>query len=260
METMINGIKLHYIDRGEGQPILLIQRLSAGGCDVGAAALVLEEHYRVIIPDLRGFGESAVPAGPYLMDTFVDDLIALLDQLEIKRVVVVGLSMGGYIAMALVRRYPLRVHALVLADTRANPDDAAGKASRETNAQLAERAGATAIADQMVPRLLAPTAPENIQMRVRQIIERNNPQGIAAALRGMAQRPDSTGLLPEIRVPTLLLVGEQDALTTPETMAGMQRAIDGSQLVVVPGAGHLPNLEQSERFNTALFSFLQRVL
>jgi pimeloyl-ACP methyl ester carboxylesterase len=254
-----NGVRLAYTVRGSGLPILLVHAFPLAGAMWTAQMNMLESHYQVLIPDLRGFGQSSVPTTPSTMPLMADDLYRLLVHLDLKKVVVVGLSMGGYIAFELLRRYPHVVHALVLADTRATSDSPEAQAARETNARIAETQGAAAIADLMIPRLLAPNADPAVVAQVREMILATAPAGIAAALRGMAVRADATDLLPHIRVPTLLIGGEQDQLTPPVVMQDLQQAIDGSSLTIVPRAGHLPNLEQAEVFNTALLKFLHRL-
>ncbi len=254
-----NAIKIHYSVRGTGLPVLFLHAFPLAGAMWEPQRTMLEHGFRVIVPDLRGFGKSDVPTEISTMDVMVDDMQALLRQLDLDKVVLVGLSMGGYIAFQFLRRFPGQIHALVLADTRATSDTAEAQAGRETMAKLAETAGAAAIAEQMLPRLLGSDATSEVRQQVRQMIEATHPQGIAAALRGMAVRLDATDLLGTIRVPTLLLGGEQDTLTPPATMQAMQNAIDGSSLTLVPGAGHLPNLEQPEVFNTTLLKFLQRL-
>ncbi len=257
MEAQINGITLHYDDRGQGTPLLLVHAFPMSSALWQPQLEALAGEARVVVPDLRGFGASEVPNGPYTMETFADDLAALLDQLQIERVVLAGVSMGGYIAFAFWRRYASRVRALVLSDTRATADSDEARAGRESNAQLAETQGARVIADMMLPNLLAPTATTEVQNRAREIIESNQPYGIASALRGMALRSDSSDLLPSITVPTLLLVGSEDALTSPDEMRGLQQGIAGSRLVEIPGAGHLPNLENAEAFTAALREFVR---
>jgi 3-oxoadipate enol-lactonase len=257
VQTEVNGITLNYRDQGQGTPLLLVHAFPLSGAMWQPQIDVLSERFRVIAPDLRGFGESTVPPGPYAMEIFADDLAELLDALNVERVVLGGLSMGGYIAFAFWRKYAARVQALVLSDTRAHADTEEGKAGRENNAQIAEAQGAGAIADQMLPKLLATDASPELQAQVRSIIERNSPQGIAGALRGMALRPDATELLPQISVPTLFLVGTEDTLTTPEVMREMQTAVPDSRLVEIPGAAHVAGLENPGAFNTALSEFLR---
>ncbi len=257
MLTQVHDITLHYVDQGQGSAILLIHAFPLSSAMWQPQIVALAPHFRVIAPDLRGFGLSDVPPGPYSMDLFAADLAGLLDNLGIEQVILGGLSMGGYIAFAFVRHYPARVRALFLADTRANADTPDARVGRETNAQLAESQGAGAIADKMLPALLAPHATPALLAHVRGIIERNQPQGIAAALRGMALRLDSTNLLAQINVPTLFLAGSEDILTTPAVLREMHAAVVGSQMVELPGAGHLSNLEQPDAFNAALLTFLQ---
>jgi pimeloyl-ACP methyl ester carboxylesterase len=259
MEVQINEIMLHYHDKGQGTPILLVHAFPMSSAMWQPQLEALASEARVIVPDLRGFGASEVPNGPYTMETFADDLAALLDHLQIERVVLAGVSMGGYVAFAFWRRYASRVRALVLSDTRATADSDEARAARESNAQLAETQGARVIADMMLPNLLAPTALPETQNRVRDIIVNNQPYGIASALRGMALRPDSSDLLPSINVPTLLVVGSEDGLTAPEEMRGLQQRIAGSRLVEVPDAGHLPNLENGEVFTETLREFVREL-
>jgi pimeloyl-ACP methyl ester carboxylesterase len=257
MQAQINGITLHYHDQGAGIPVLLVHAFPMNHALWQPQLDTLIGEARLIAPDLRGFGASEVPNGPYTMETFADDLAALLDQLQIERVVLAGVSMGGYIAFAFWRRYASRVRALVLSDTRASADTDEARTARESNAQLAETQGARVIADMMLPNLLSATATSEVQNRVRDIIVGNQPYGIASALRGMALRPDSSDLLPAINVPTLLLVGSEDGLTSPDEMRSLEQRIAGSRLVEVPGAGHLPNFENPDAFNAALREFLR---
>jgi pimeloyl-ACP methyl ester carboxylesterase len=252
----VNGVQIAYRDEGRGRPLLLIHAfpLSSAMWERQIAALV--GAYRLIVPDLRGFGASPAVPDTTSLDQYADDLAGLLDQLGLEQISVAGLSMGGYIAFALLRRHRERVDALVLADTRPQPDTEEGRRAREENAQLAEQRGAGAIADQMLPKLLSSSASEELRAEVRGIIEANHPAGIAAALRAMATRPDSTPLLATIAVPTLIVVGAEDGLTPPSDARAMHTAIAGSQLVELPGAGHLANLEATEAFNAAVDDLL----
>lgn len=259
METTVNGVKLFYRDEGQGPAVLLVHGFPVSG-EVWLPQLEeLSQTCRVVVPDLRGFGNSEVPPGPYTMETHADDLAALLDTLGIERVVLGGLSMGGYIAFAFLRRHAARLCGLVLCDTRATADTDEVRANRETTARLVEEQGATAIADRMIPNLLSSTAPPERKALLRGIIERNQPQAIAAALRGMALRGDSTDLLPTVSVPTLIVVGEDDVLSTPDEMRGLEAAIPGSKLVVISGAGHIANLDQPALFASALTAFVQQL-
>ncbi|MFN8066011.1 MAG: alpha/beta fold hydrolase [Vicinamibacterales bacterium] len=176
-----------------------------------------------------------------------------------RRAVIGGLSLGGYVAFALFRRAPERFRALVLADTRAEADAAEARASRTRLIALAGTDGIGAIADDFAPKLLGTTTKETnpgLLERVRQIITTNQASAVQAALAAMMRREDSTALLPAITVPTLVIVGDEDQLTPPALSASMRAALPRASLVVIPKAGHLPNLEQPEAFNAALLTFL----
>jgi pimeloyl-ACP methyl ester carboxylesterase len=218
-------------------------------------------HCRAITVDLRGFGQTDAPAGHYAMDQMASDVRGLMTALEIDRAVLVGLSMGGYISLALYRNYPDAVQALVLADTRASADTHHGRERRLESAQRAERDGATAIADDMIKLLLGRTTLDSrpsVVERVRRMIEANSSRGIAAAQRGMAERRDSTYILAGIDFPTLIIVGAEDTLTPVSEAESLRDGIRGARLEVIDGAGHLSNLEQPEKFNSVLIDFIGR--
>jgi 3-oxoadipate enol-lactonase len=264
MRIQVNGISLGYEEWGSGKPIVL---LHAFPCNRSMwapqiSALIQGHEFRVITPDFRGFGESEVPEGPYLMETLADDIAALLDALHIEACFLGGLSMGGYVALAFYRAYPTRVHALILADTRAQADTPEGRAIREETAQLVERTGSHSIAERFLPRLLCPETlqePIGTMSRLQAMIEAAPPPGIAGALRGMALRPDSTNLLPQIACPTLVLVGEEDSLTPPDDARLLAESIPNARLVTIPRAAHLANMEQPEIFNQALVAFMEEI-
>jgi pimeloyl-ACP methyl ester carboxylesterase len=254
----VNGIQIAYRDEGEGRPLLLVHAFPLSGAMWERQITSLAHYYRVIAPDLRGFGASQVVPGPTSMDQYADDLAGLLDQLELgtQRVALGGLSMGGYIAFAFLRRYRQRLDALILADTRAAPDTEEGRQLREQNARLAEEQGPGAIADLMLPKLLSPQASDELRAEVRQMIEANDRASIAAALRAMAARPDSTELLATIDMPTAIIVGEEDSVTPPSDAHALYEAISASSLTVIEQAGHLSNLEAHNRFNAAVHALL----
>lgn len=264
MRIQANGIYLGYEEWGSGEPVVLLHAFPCNRSMWASQvnALIQDHQFRVITPDFRGFGESEVPEGPYLMETLADDIAALLDALHIKDFLLGGLSMGGYVAFAFYRAYRDRVRALILADTRPQADTLAGRAAREETAQLAEREGSQAIAERYLPRMLCPGTlqePTGTTARLRAMIEAATPTGIAGALRGMALRPDSTDILPQIRCPTLVLVGEGDTLTPPEDARQLAESLPNAQLVTIPHAAHLANIEQPEAFNRALIAFLKEL-
>jgi pimeloyl-ACP methyl ester carboxylesterase len=226
-------------------------------------ALLPENRYRLVSLDWRGFGESEADTGVSTMEALADDVAGLMDALGMQNAVLCGLSMGGYVAFAFLRKYPQRVRGLVLANTKPEPDDAEGKANREKVATLVEAQGVDPIADIQVPKLLSVATRQHhpeIEARVRQMIHAATPEGIAGASRGMAQRLDSTDLLPHIHCPVLVITGEQDSLMTPQKVQAYAARIPDAQFVVIPEAGHLSNLEQPARFDQALRSFLPKTL
>jgi 3-oxoadipate enol-lactonase len=220
----------------------------------------LTHSYRVIAPDLRGFGETEALEGPATMNRMARDVAQLLDHLEISRAVICGLSMGGYVALAFFKQFPSRVRALVLADTRAQADTEEAKQTRVQQAEKALSEGMAGIADAMLPKLLTPETvskrPEIVK-RVRDMMVQTKPQGTAAALLGMAERDDQTQLLSTITVPTLIIVGREDAITPVADSEKMNNAIAGSRLLVLENAGHVSNLERTEQFNEGLLAFLR---
>jgi 3-oxoadipate enol-lactonase len=221
----------------------------------------LSRTYRVITLDWRGFGASEVGETEVTMDVFADDLAALLDELQIERTTICGLSMGGYAAFAFYRKYAHRVKALILADTRAPADTEEGKTGRYEMAELARKAGAAALVEPMTPKLLGATSLQNkpaLVERVQGMIRVAQAEGIVRALLGMAQRTDATDLLAQITCPTLIIVGSEDKLTPPSDAEKMSQRIPNAQLEIVATAGHLSNLEQSETFNRLVANFLQR--
>ncbi len=193
------------------------------------------------------------------IDDYAGDVIDLLDALHIHEAVIVGLSMGGYVAMAMLRHAARYVHALVLADTRPQADTPEGVDARERMRRLAQEKGAAAIADEMLPKLLGETTRRtrpDVAAAVRELVLSSSPAAIRGALRAMMTRPDSTEILSSIRCPTLLVVGDEDTVTPPSIAEAMQRAIAGSELTVLPGSGHLSNLENTDAFNATLSRFL----
>lgn len=259
METIVNGITLRYEDVGSGPPLLLIHAFPLSGAMWRHQVAFFQRQRRLIVPDLRGFGGSDAPPGPTLMDQFADDLAALLDQLGIAHAAVCGLSMGGYITFALLRRHQQRISALILADTKAGADGAEAQAAREVNARLAEEQGPAALADKLIPGLVAPRAPAALRDELRALIAANSAAGIAGALRGMARRPDSFETLRQVQVPALFIVGEEDALTPMAEATAMHMATPGSSVAIIPGAGHLSAIEQPDAFNASAGAFLQGI-
>jgi pimeloyl-ACP methyl ester carboxylesterase len=259
----VRGIELAYEASGAGgAAIVLLHGFPFNRTLWREQVAALGARYRVITPDLRGHGETTATRDPATMETMAEDVAALLDELGIARVVLGGLSMGGYVALAFYRLFPERVRALLLADTRAQADTDAARLTREETATRALGEGMHTIADAMLPKLLAPSTRaerDDIVARIREMILNTDPQGAASALRGMAVRRDQTDFLREINCPTLILVGSLDQITPPADAELMNREIRGSRLEVVAGAGHVSNVERPAEFNHALENFLREL-
>jgi len=224
---------------------------------------LLSSSFLVIAPDLRGFGGSPAVAGTATMEQMADDLAALLDALDVDEpVVLCGLSMGGYVGFQFWRKHRARLRALVLCDTRAVADTSEAAAGRLKLAETVLRDGTGPLADAMIPKLFAPATIERETEMVesqRQVILAASREGVAAALRGMAARPSAVDYLPQIALPTLVVVGSDDVISTPDEMRGIAAAIPGSDVVVIPHSGHMTPLENPAAFNVAIERFLARV-
>lgn len=218
--------------------------------------------WRRIAPDLRGLGGSDVPASGYTMAAYADDLVRLLDRLRVRKAVVAGLSMGGYIAFELLRRHPERVGGLILCDTKAGPDTEEGRRGRDAMAALAEAKGASAVAEQMLPRMLGRTslkAQPPLVEQVRELMGRQPVAGIVGALQAMRDRADSKPLLEKIDVPTLIVVGQEDELTPPAEARAMASAIPSAHMTTISGAGHVSPLESPTAVSRVFAEFLEAV-
>ena len=255
----VGDIQLAYTDTGLGQPVVLLHGYPFNRSLWNEQVNALSNSFRVITPDLRGFGESDATPGAATMNRMAQDVAALLDHLEVSRAVIGGLSMGGYVALAFYKQFPSRVRALVLADTRAQADTEEGKQTRFQQAEKALAEGMAGIADSMLPKLLTPETvskhPEVVK-RVRDMMLKTKPEGAAGALLGMAEREDQTSLLSQISCPTLILVGKEDPITPIADSEKMHREIAGSRLAVIENAAHVSNLERTDQFNAELMRFL----
>jgi len=252
----VNGVNLAVDARGDGPAVLFIHGYPLDHT-IWNPQLEALDGWRRIAPDLRGMGQSDAPDLGYSMATYASDLAALLDTLGVERVVLCGLSMGGYVAFEFLRRWRERVSGLVLIATRAGPDTTEGKRARDAAAAQAREGGAGVIADAMLPKMLAPGAPEGLVARVRALMAATPVPGIVGALGAMRDRPDSMSLLPALAgLPALVIAGGSDQLMPVSEMSAMAAAIPGARLVVAPGAGHLPTLETPSIVTDALQRFL----
>lgn len=258
----LDGKTINYQDSGaNGAPVILIHAFPLNSKMWSGQFDALGNAYRLIAPDLAGFGGSSAPEdrSVYSMDTYAGEVAGLMDHLSLDKATIVGLSMGGYIAFALHRKHPERFESLVLADTRAEADPPEGIEKRsKQQAQVADE-GTAGLIEALGGALLGPSTVANKQdvvERAKELMRENPPAGFIGALEAMKGRPDSTDDLTSINVPTLIIVGEDDAVTPPEAARKMHEHIEGSRLVTIPDVGHLSNLEAPEVFNGALNDFL----
>jgi pimeloyl-ACP methyl ester carboxylesterase len=262
MRARLGSADLSFEVRGDGPTVLFLHAFPLGLAMWNEQVLTLTATHRVVSFDARGFGGSPPGDGLLSMERIADDAVGLLDHLGLSRAVVVGLSMGGYAALALVRRHADRLAGLVLADTKAGADSDETRRNRATLAERVLKEGSAAAAEASLPKLLGTTTQRDrpaVVERVRAMILGNPPRGIADALHGLAARADSSPTLREVRVPTLVVCGDEDVLTPVAEAEALQRGIAGSRLAVVPQAGHLANLENPAAFNRALQEFLAEV-
>jgi pimeloyl-ACP methyl ester carboxylesterase len=256
-----SNAELYYEDLGHGVPLLCLAPFPFDG------RLFREQHRlddvaRLLIPDYRGTGRSTVTEGPYTMDLLAEDMVGLLDHLGIAEAVVMGVSVGCYVAFSLFANHRKRVKALILADTRAEADTPE-QAERRRKTVEGLRAEGPSILRSRVNDLFAATTRETcptlVEEMQRQAMEQPA-EGLAQLTLGMAERPDRTALLPQIGLPTLVLCGEQDTVSPPDGMRALADAIPGASFHLIPDAGHLSPLEQPQRVNAAIREFLESLV
>ena len=259
----LNGITVGFDQLGEGPDTLLLVHGHPFNRSMWApqASAVAAAGWRVVVPDLRGYGETTVVPGITRFDVFAADLAALLDHLGIENAVIGGLSMGGQIAMQFAQQYPQRVRGLLLSATFCEPETDDGKRRRNDMADRLLREGMHPYAEEVLPKMLAArsiaTLPA-VAAHVTAMMRASDPEGAAAALRGRAERPPYESTLASLTVPTLVVVGSEDAFTTREQAEHMRDLVQGSELVWLAGIGHMPNLESPELFNATLIRWLER--
>lgn len=259
-----DGTELAVQQRGAGQPLVLVHGFPLDGRMWNAQLEGLADRCRVIVPDLRGFGRSGTSPPPVTMEQLADDLAAVLDALGVDEpAVLCGLSMGGYVAFQFWRRHARRLKALVLCDTRSQADTPEVKANRRQTAERVLAEGPAFLAESMAERLFAAqtrASRPQVVAAVREMILGADPRGVAAAAEGMALRPDMTAELAEIKMPVLVIVGCEDAISPPEEMRQMAAAIRGAELVEIPQAGHMAPMENPAAVNQAIREFLDAII
>ena len=254
-------MSLAYDDVGRGRALVLLHAFPLSRAMWRPQREALAGDCRLITPDLPGFGDSPLLSSTPSVEAMADAVAGLLDELALREPVLLGgLSMGGYVALAFARRHPGRLAGLLLADTRAEADDDAAKANRDKLIGFASTNPPSAVLEQMLPKLLGPRTPAErpeVVEEVKRIASAQRPAGIVAALQALRNRPDATPGLGQVRVPALVVVGRDDALTPPAFAERLAAGIAGARLVVIEGAGHLANLERPAEFNAAVRDFVR---
>jgi len=249
---------------GAGRPLLLLHAFPLDH-RMWIGQEPLAEQFRLIVPDQRGFGSSRSAGCPASIEQLADDAVAILDALHVNEpAIVCGCSMGGYVAQHVAIHHPARVRSLILVDTKLEADTPEARAARADLAAKVQRLGPEIVAAAMVPRLLTATPEANVVARrgeiealLRRMILEQPVSTIVAALAALAARPDMTGCMQHIDVPTLLVVGADDQITPPECLTRAEEIIPGARLLIVPHAGHMTPLETPSIFNAAVLAFLR---
>lgn len=258
----VSGVRYRVMDDGIGPTILFVHGFPLDHTMWAAQIEEFSKTHRVVAPDLRGFGGTDGALYSVSMEQFADDLVELLFALQVdKPITFCGLSMGGYIGWQFALRHPQWLGRLILCDTRAAADSAEAAANRLKMADIVVKQGPGPVAVAMMPKLFAAqTAQQNpaLTEQVRQVVMKTNPIAIAAAHRGMAVRPDVSGQLSEIRFPSLVIVGEHDAISPRDEMKTIAQSLPNARFEVIPGAGHMSPMENPVSVNNAIREFLRR--
>lgn len=250
MQTIhINGIELAYARRGTGSPLVLLHGYPLDHHIWDDIVPLLEDKFDLLLPDLRGFGESTTIDTPYTMDDYAADIAALLDFLGMGKIAIAGHSMGGYVALAFARLFPDRLTGLGLIASQTLADSPDRKEGRYKSAAEAAEKGIGGIVEAMTPKF---TSDPNLQVFARRVMERQTPQACIGALKAMAERPDSTSTLASLTCPIVIIHGDADVLIPIERAREAKDAAPHALLVELPGVGHLPMLEAKEETARAL--------
>jgi len=264
METFLNGVTINYNERGmpQGLPVVFIHGFPFSSEMWNPQINILPNNIYGITYDVRGHGQSEVGDGQYSIELFVDDLIALLDHLSIKKAVLCGLSMGGYIALRAFERNPDRVCGLILCDTTSASDTDPAKIKRTVTIHEVKTSGVREFAEKFVHAIFWEKTfernPSSIAF-IKKIIYENTSRGICGTLLALASRTDTTPVLASVNIPTCILVGEFDKLTPPSNALSMHALISGAELHILPHAAHMSNLENTQEFNELLLTFLKKL-
>jgi pimeloyl-ACP methyl ester carboxylesterase len=252
----IDGERLYYNEKGRGTPVVFVHGFPLDSRIWDAQVAGLSDKCRVIAPDLRGFGKSE-RVRPFSIEDLAADLHHLLQKINALPCVLGGLSMGGYVSFAYVTKFPADLKGLMLIATKAEADTAEGKANRMKMIESCRVGGAKVVADAMAPKMTAPNASPDVVAQARRIMEQCPPATIENACLAMRDRRDYTGDLPSIAVPTLIVIGDQDAFIPLALAQRTRDQIPHAQITVIPNAGHLAPMEQPRQTNEAIRRFIE---
>jgi 3-oxoadipate enol-lactonase len=250
------AVELHYEEHGEGKAVLLIHGFPFDHSIWSEVSAGLAGKARLILPDLRGFGQSPSPDGVYSMRLMAEDIAALMDRLEIKKAVLAGHSMGGYISLAFAQAYPERIAGLALVTSQAVADTPERRQARLRLADEVKRKGVKAVVAANLERY---SPNPDIRERTRTVMMQSQKKGVIAALKGMAERPDFTEVLSHLAVPGVVIAGELDAIVTLEKAREMAQMLPRGWVVEIPGGGHMPMFEAPELVTQAILDLLGRI-
>jgi 3-oxoadipate enol-lactonase len=253
-KAKIAGIEIAYERRGQGLPLVLIHGYPLDHTIWNEVVPLLESDFDLILPDLRGFGESGLAENDSSILDFASDIAGLLTQLKIKRAILAGHSMGGYVALAFARQYPERVSGLGLISSQLRADTPEGKEGRYDTARQVTSHGVSLVMDAMTPKL---SAEVRVQAFVRELISKQKPLAISSALKAMAGRPDSTDLAQTFKFPVVVVHGDADALIPVERGREIKAALPNAHYAELKGSGHMPMMENPQAVAEALGFFLK---
>jgi 3-oxoadipate enol-lactonase len=254
----VTSVDLAFDDAGNGPAIVLIHGHPFNRSMWAPQVAALRDRYRVIVPDLRGYGQSPVTPGLVTMAELAADIRGLLDRLGVESAALAGLSMGGLVMMELAAAEPGRWWALCFIATTAQPPSPEDAAARMEMAKTADEQGMGPIAETMGPRLFGPDPDQALTAQITEMMLATNPLGAAAALRGRAQRPDYRPILRSLRISSFVCTGDHDGYSTAEVTSELVGCLRDPEVVLLKDVGHLPNLEQADAFNDHLLAFLNR--
>ena len=264
LSVTLSNITVSYNEEGpENAPVIIfIHGFPLNKSMWDKQMIALKDKYRVIAYDVRGHGDSEAGDGDFSIELFVNDLLGMMDVLKVEKTVLCGLSMGGYIALNAVTKHPDRFDALVLSDTNCLDDTSEAKEKRLKAIDNIRENGVEKFADESIKNLFALesfTTREAEIAAAKEMIVKTSNQSLFSTINALAQRKETCSILPEIKVPVLIMVGEEDKITPPEASKLMHDNIKDSRLSIIENAGHLSNMENPDRFNEQLKQFVASV-